>query len=60
MLVFKDEEQNTFYAKTYYTDYTGAKKQKMKRGFLPCGVGEPDHSKKEPLIYGSLSEFCSN
>lgn len=33
MPVFKDEERNTFYVKTYYTDYTGAKKQKMKRGF---------------------------
>lgn len=33
MPVFKDDERNTFYVKTYYTDYTGAKKQKMKRGF---------------------------
>ena len=33
MPVFKDEERNTFYVKTYYTDYTGAKRQKMKRGF---------------------------
>ena len=33
MPVFKDEERNTFYVKTYYTDYTGARKQKMKRGF---------------------------
>ena len=33
MPIFKDEERNTFYVKTYYTDYTGARKQKMKRGF---------------------------
>lgn len=33
MPVFKDEERKTFYVKTYYTDYTGARKQKMKRGF---------------------------
>ena len=33
MPIFKDEERNTFYVKTYYTDYTGVKKQKMKRGF---------------------------
>lgn len=33
MPVFKDESRNTFYVKTYYTDYTGAKRQKMKRGF---------------------------
>ena len=33
MPVFKDESRNTFYVKTYYTDYTGARKQKMKRGF---------------------------
>lgn len=24
MPVFKDESRNTFYVKTYYTDYTGA------------------------------------
>lgn len=33
MPVYKDEERNTFYVKTYYTDYTGTKHQKMKRGF---------------------------
>lgn len=33
MPVFRDESRNTFYVKTYYTDYTGARKQKMKRGF---------------------------
>lgn len=33
MPVFKDKERNTFYVKTYYTDYTGARKQKLKRGF---------------------------
>ncbi len=33
MPVFKDTERNTFYVKCYYTDYTGAKKQKLKRGF---------------------------
>lgn len=33
MPVFKDETRGTFYVKVYYTDYTGARKQKMKRGF---------------------------
>lgn len=33
MPVFKDETRGTFYVKTYYTDYTGTRKQKMKRGF---------------------------
>lgn len=33
MPVFKDEERGTYYVKCYYTDYTGTKKQKKKRGF---------------------------
>ena len=33
MPIYHDEKANTWYVKTYYTDYTGAKKQKMKRGF---------------------------
>lgn len=33
MPVFKDEERNTYYVKCYYTDYTGVKRQKKKRGF---------------------------
>ena len=33
MPVFKDDARGIFYVKTYYTDYTGARKQKMKRGF---------------------------
>lgn len=33
MPVFKDEQRNTYYVKCYYTDYTGTKKQKLKRGF---------------------------
>ena len=33
MPVFKDTERNTFYVKCYYTDYTGTRKQKFKRGF---------------------------
>lgn len=33
MPVFKDDARGTFYVKTYYTDYTGQRKQKMKRGF---------------------------
>lgn len=33
MPVFKDNARNTFYVKCYYEDYTGAKKQKLKRGF---------------------------
>ena len=33
MAIFKDETRNTYYVKLYYTDYTGQKKQKKKRGF---------------------------
>lgn len=33
MPAFKDKQRNTFYVKCYYTDYTGEKKQKVKRGF---------------------------
>ncbi len=33
MPVYKDEKTGTWFVKCYYTDYTGAKKQKMKRGF---------------------------
>ena len=33
MPVYKDENAGTWYVKLYYTDCTGAKKQKMKRGF---------------------------
>lgn len=33
MPVFKDEQRNSYYVKCYYTDYTGTKKQKLKRGF---------------------------
>lgn len=33
MPVYKDEERNTYYVKCYYTDYTGTKRQKLKRGF---------------------------
>lgn len=33
MPIYKDKKTNTWYVKTYYTDYTGAKRQKMKRGF---------------------------
>lgn len=33
MPTYRDEKTGTWYVKTYYTDYTGTKKQKMKRGF---------------------------
>ena len=33
MGVYKDEKTGTWFVKCYYTDYTGARKQKMKRGF---------------------------
>lgn len=33
MPVYRDTERTTWYVKLYYTDYTGARKQKMKRGF---------------------------
>ena len=30
---YKDEKTNTYYCKFYYTDWTGKKRQKLKRGF---------------------------
>lgn len=33
MPTYKDEKTGTWYCKFYYKDYTGTKKQKMKRGF---------------------------
>lgn len=33
MPAYKDEERNTWYAQFYYTDWTGKKKLKKKRGF---------------------------
>lgn len=33
MPAYYDENKKTWYCKFYYTDYTGTKKQKMKRGF---------------------------
>lgn len=33
MGVYKDEKTGTWFVKCYYEDYTGTKKQKMKRGF---------------------------
>ena len=33
MPAFKDKDAGTWFVKFYYTDYTGAKKQKFKRGF---------------------------
>lgn len=33
MPTYKDNKTNTWYVKLYYTDYTGTKRQKMKRGF---------------------------
>ena len=33
MPIYKDEKRGTWYCKFYYTDYTGTKKQKCKRGF---------------------------
>lgn len=33
MPVYFDEKAKSYYVKTYYTDYTGIKRQKMKRGF---------------------------
>lgn len=33
MPVYKDEKTNTWYCKFYYQDYTGTRRQKMKRGF---------------------------
>ena len=33
MPVYKDNKTGTFYAKFYYQDYTGQRKQKLKRGF---------------------------
>lgn len=33
MPIYKDEKTGTWYCKFYYEDYTGARKQKLKRGF---------------------------
>jgi len=33
MPVYKDKGRNTYYVKMYYTDWTGERKQKLKRGF---------------------------
>lgn len=33
MPVYKDEKTNTWFCRFYYKDYTGKRKQKMKRGF---------------------------
>lgn len=33
MPIYKDEKTGNWFVKLYYTDYTGAKKQKLKRGF---------------------------
>ena len=33
MPVFKDEQRGTYFVKCYYTDHTGTRKQKKKRGF---------------------------
>ena len=33
MPAFKDAERGTWYCKFYYTDWTGARRQKKKRGF---------------------------
>lgn len=33
MPVYKDEQRNTYYVKTYYRDWNGKNKQKLKRGF---------------------------
>ena len=33
MPAYKDEAHGTFYASFYYTDFTGTKRKKMKRGF---------------------------
>lgn len=33
MAVYKDEERGTWYTSFYYTDWTGARKRKFKRGF---------------------------
>ena len=33
MAAYKDEKAGTYYVKFYYTDWTGKKKQKLKRGF---------------------------
>lgn len=33
MPAYRDEKHGTFYASFYYTDFTGARRKKMKRGF---------------------------
>ena len=42
MSVYKDEKKGTWYVSVRYTDWTGERKQKMKRGF---------RTKKEAQMY---------
>lgn len=55
MPIYKDRKTGTWYIKTYYTDFSGNRRQKMKRGFklqrdakewerdfLKCQQGTPD------------------
>lgn len=64
MPTYYDEKAKTWYVKLYYADYTGKKKQKMKRGFklqrdakewerefLAKQAGEPD------MLFSSLCEL---
>lgn len=64
MPIYKDEERNTYYVKLYYTDYTGAKLQKKKRGFkLQRDAKEWERSFLEQqqgnptMLFGNLVEI---
>lgn len=42
MAAYKDDERGTWYVSFYYTDWTGVRKRKVKRGF---------HTKREALKF---------
>ena len=43
MSVYKDQKQGTWYVSFRYVDWTGEKKQKMKRGFIRAEVVSYDN-----------------
>ena len=57
---YYDESSKTWYCKFYYTDYTGAKKQKKKRGFkLQREAKEWERAFLERL-QGSMSAYIAH
>ena len=63
MPVYQDTKTKTWYVKLYYTDYTGTKKQKKKRGFkLQRDAKEWEHNfllKQQADLTMSIENFVS-